>query len=231
VQLIPVVDLMGGEVVHARGGERSAYRPLQSSRGGSRPAAVVEALLALHSFAALYIADLDAIQRRGDNLAVVRALRRRFPRLDLWIDAGFSDADAITDFRAHGLGRPVMGSETLAASDALVRAARLAGDLVLSLDFKGGAFLGPADLIERPALWPERVIVMSLERVGSGQGPDLARLAHLQADTPGKRFYAAGGVRHPADLEDLERLGVAGVLLATALHAGRLPPATLARYG
>jgi phosphoribosylformimino-5-aminoimidazole carboxamide ribotide isomerase len=63
---------------------------------------------------------------------------------------------------------------------------------------------------------------MTLARVGSGAGPDLERLAAVAAGAPGRLIYAAGGIRDAADLATLKRLGVAGALVATSLHDGRL---------
>ena len=74
----------------------------------------------------------------------------------------------------------------------------------------------------RPALW---------RREHAGAGPDLDRLRALRAVAPGKRLYAAGGVRGPDDLHDLRALGCAGVLVASALHDGRLGTADLACFG
>ena len=69
-----------------------------------------------------------------------------------------------------------------------------------------------------PALWPQRVIVMTLARVGSGAGPDLRRLATIQSIASGREIYAAGGVRNADDLWALKEVGVSGALIATALH-------------
>ena len=66
---------------------------------------------------------------------------------------------------------------------------------MLSLDFRGDAFQGPQEILTDPALWPRRVIVMTLARVGSGAGPDLARLAAIGSIAGGREIYAAGGVR------------------------------------
>ena len=71
---------------------------------------------------------------------------------------------------------------------------------MLSLDFRGDAFQGPQEILAEPALWPRRVIVMTLARVGSGAGPDLARLAAIRSIAGGREIYAAGGVRDAADL-------------------------------
>ena len=46
MQVIPVIDLSGGRVVHARRGQRELYQPLRSNLCvGSEPLAVVEGLM------------------------------------------------------------------------------------------------------------------------------------------------------------------------------------------
>ncbi|PPC82303.1 MAG: hypothetical protein CTY40_05070 [Hyphomicrobium sp.] len=100
---------------------------------------------------------------------------------------------------------------------------------ILSLDFRGDDFLGPPDLLARPNLWPETVIVMTLGRVGSGAGPDFERLSGIIARADGRQVIAAGGVRNVADLEALAAIGVAGALVATALHSGQIKAGDLER--
>ncbi|HKI13991.1 MAG TPA: HisA/HisF-related TIM barrel protein, partial [Roseiarcus sp.] len=97
----------------------------------------------------------------------------------------------------------------------------------LSLDFRGDAFQGPEEILTEPKLWPRQIIVMSLARVGAGVGPDLARLAAIRAIAGGREIYAAGGVRDAADLRALNAAGVAGALIATALHERRIVRADL----
>ena len=93
---------------------------------------------------------------------------------------------------------------------------------MLSLDFRGEEFLGPPEILDNVDLWPERVIVMTLAKVGMGAGPDLARVAGIAARAGGRRVYAAGGVRGLDDLRALARAGAAGALVATALHEGKI---------
>lgn len=117
----------------------------------------------------------------------------------------------------------IIGSESLNSLDDYIVARRSAGpDAPLSLDFRGDAFVGPPALLDNADLWPTRVIVMTLARVGSGEGPDIARLGAIAARAQGRAVYAAGGVRHADDLRALGDLGIAGALVATALHAGRI---------
>ncbi|MGD9510037.1 MAG: HisA/HisF-related TIM barrel protein [Geminicoccaceae bacterium] len=228
-ELIPVVDLMGGVVVHARAGDRDRYRPLAQSlvTASAEPVAVVEGLLGLHPFPALYIADLDAIRKQGDNTSTILALRHRFPELRLWVDAGFSGECSCRRFLAADLGNLVLGSE----SQSDLRLLERFGEdprLVLSLDFQGERALGAAELFDDPGRWPTRVIAMTLARVGAGGGPDLERLRALRGMSPGTRLYAAGGVRGADDLRALVELGCAGALVASALHDGRLGRVELA---
>ena len=98
---------------------------------------------------------------------------------------------------------------------------------MLSLDFRGNAFQGPPKILDEPALWPNRVIVMTLARVGSAAGPDLERLAAIRSIAGGREIYAAGGVRDANDLAALKAGGAAGALVATALHERRVVRADL----
>jgi phosphoribosylformimino-5-aminoimidazole carboxamide ribotide isomerase len=66
------------------------------------------------------------------------------------------------------------------------------------------------------------VIVMTLARVGSGTGPDVQRVAEIVERAGQRHVYAAGGVRDLDDVEALRTAGAAGVLLATALHSGKI---------
>jgi phosphoribosylformimino-5-aminoimidazole carboxamide ribotide isomerase len=227
LQVIPVIDLMGGEVVHARRGDRGSYGPLVSPLSPtSDPVDGVRGLLSVYPFPTLYVADLDAIQNNGDNLRTLRRIRDEFPTLEVWVDNGAADAGALDAFIEADLGAPVIGSESQ-HDDALIARHRGSPRIVLSLDFRGDEFQGPRDILAEPALWPQRVIVMTLARVGSGAGPDLERLASIRSIAGGREIYAAGGVRNAADLRALEERGVSGALIATALHEGRIGAADL----
>ncbi|MDZ4097997.1 MAG: HisA/HisF-related TIM barrel protein, partial [Methylophilaceae bacterium] len=115
----------------------------------------------------------------------------------------------------------VIGSESIAnIVDYHAIFHRLASHHVLSLDWRDKEFLGPVELLEETEYWPEYIIAMTLNKVGSSSGPDIERLQQLQAKH--SKVYAAGGVRDAKDLEVLAENGVAGALVASALHSGIL---------
>jgi phosphoribosylformimino-5-aminoimidazole carboxamide ribotide isomerase len=227
MEVIPVIDLKGGTVVHARMGERAFYRPIETPLArGSDPIDVARGLLAVHSFTTLYVADLDAITGAGDNRAALERLRQALPDLTLWVDNGAADQRAAAAWLAQDLGHVVLGSETQRDVSVIHHFATEPRAL-LSLDFRGDAFQGPPELLANAHIWPRRVIVMTLHRVGGNAGPDFAR---LEAIKPAAReIYAAGGVRDADDLQALADAGIVGVLVASSLHNGRLTGADLRR--
>ena len=222
MDVIPVIDIKGGEVVHAQGGRRDAYRPIRTPlSSSSAPADVAAGLLRLAPFRQLYIADLDAIEGREANKAAVAAIARAAPGVELWIDNGIKDAHAARAWLDRCPYCLVIGSESQTGTEAI----HLLQDekrVLLSLDFRGDVFQGPGRLLDDPGLWPGRVIVMTLARVGGAAGPDIERLAGIVARAQGRAVIGAGGVRDKADLEALRTAGAAGVLVATALHTGAL---------
>jgi phosphoribosylformimino-5-aminoimidazole carboxamide ribotide isomerase len=222
MEVIPVIDLKGGLVVRARMGERDKYQPIVTPLSPtSDPLDVAGGLLSLYPFASLYLADLDAIEGRGDNTATIDRLAAAFPDLVIWVDNGIAGQQAADTWLARGQGRLVIGSET--QGDGSVARHFANNDRVaLSLDYRGPSFQGPPELLSDPDTWPQRVIVMTLERVGSDAGPDLDRISRIRSIAPGRRIYAAGGVRGIDDLLKLKQADAAGALVASCLHDGRL---------
>lgn len=234
VRVIPVLDLLGGAVVAARGGQRQSYRPIASPLcpGTSDPLCVAAALTALSdTFDWLYIADLDAIQGRPPQREIVRTLSASLLRHRIYLDEGRAFLEAPGFWARHPMVSPVIGSESLRGI-AELRAAlgAVPQPCALSLDWKENGPLGPPEVYAEPAAWPQRIFVMTLDRIGASAGPDLDRIARVQSQSKaGAMIYAAGGVRDATDLMALQKMGCAGALVSTALHAGTIGRADLDR--
>jgi HisA/HisF family protein len=227
--LIPVIDLMAGQVVRGVRGDRQAYRPIVSALcGSSDPLTVARALTEYTAATRLYVADLDALTGGSAQTGVLRTLLGSLPPGgELWVDAGFADADAalrLLDTLGADAARvvPVFASESLRSHRELERCfERVAG--VLSLDRRDGQRLDPAGCWDAPECWPARVIVMTLERVGSGSGPDLETMRDVRRRAPGAMLVGAGGLRTAADLAPARQAGADAWLVASALHDLQLP--------
>jgi phosphoribosylformimino-5-aminoimidazole carboxamide ribotide isomerase len=251
MQVIPVLDLLDGHAVRAVRGERARYRPIQSSLcATSEPLAVAEALLAVTGARTLYIADLAAILARGDHAeqlaALLDGLQHTGPDFEIWLDAGYVDfpsmrtlfsrieafrhagalshtSDTRTSHTPRATLVPVFGTETLRDRGALREADAAGFAPVLSLDHRAGLELSDSAATSRDtSWWPSRVIVMTLDQVGSYQGPDLDTLAAVHARAGDRTLIGAGGIRHAGDLSAAAHSGAAAWLVASALHDQRL---------
>jgi phosphoribosylformimino-5-aminoimidazole carboxamide ribotide isomerase len=236
MRIVPVVDLLAGRAVRAVRGERASYQPVASSLcRGSDPLTVARALLDHCASDTLYVADLDGLTGRGAQAPVLTALLEGLPHTAIWLDAGFaSPAEAAALLaRLPSEGErvmPVIASESLADANAISGFSERWPRALLSLDQRKGAPLGAASCWTEPRLWPQQVIVMTLDLVGSFEGPDLSTLQSVRALAgPSRSVIGAGGVRSLADLDAAEQAGADAWLIASALHDGRIParrPAT-----
>lgn len=236
MRLIPVLDLKDNFAVHAVKGERQDYLPVKSLLNATaEPVAVARAFRDRLGLSELYVADLNAIQGRGNHREVIARLALE-ERMTVYLDAGIEEPSDVTAALENGASKIIIGAETLKSSQAL----RFISDtipqdrLIFSLDLVGGrvlsrsaelSSLAPLEVLERLAAqgWKE-VILLDLARVGSGCGLDQDLIATIRRRFPEVSLLVGGGVRDTGDLRRLETLGVDGVLLATALHRGLIGP-------
>lgn len=232
MQVIPVIDLLNGEVVHARKGLRQTYQPMQSPLcPSSDPLTVVAALLAIHPFKQLYIADLNAIQKlpnkTSSNFASVAQISLAYPGLELWLDAGFKQSEDLLEWQTLNV-RIILASENFHDMQDYLALSQQ-HEFILSLDFFSDGFHGPLALLKETQNWPKHVIIMSLPDVGSNLGFNKTRLEQITQSKKGIHFYAAGGVRDEQDLLSLKALGMHGALVASALHNQQISGASLTK--
>lgn len=231
MQIIPVIDLLDGQVVHAKKGARQHYLPIQSQlTHSSQPLDIVTALLDYYPFTQLYIADLNAIQGCGSpHYKLITAIAECFPQLKLMLDAGIQHKQTLQFWPQHHV-TVVLGSETFTHIDTF-KALHLkpSDNYILSLDFMPSGYLGPQELLDHVHDWPQKIIVMALAHVGTNQGVNLPLLQEIIQRTPtNSDIYAAGGVRDMDDLMTLKNIGVKGALIATALHQKQISASQLA---
>ena len=244
--VIPVIDLLNGQVVRGVGGRRDEYRPIVSSlTSSSEPGAIAAALKKQFALPRLYVADLDAIMRGERDVQSWRAIAAT--GVSLLIDAGVRTAAEATELagflaREFRAAQFVIGLESLHKLDELPALSNsppaVLEQTVFSLDLKSGVPITPdADWRNASALQIvaeiqrsgiRRLIVLDLADVGSGQGTStLALVREIHRQFPNLEIIAGGGVRSASDLQQLEDAGASAALVASALHDGRLTPADL----
>ncbi len=236
-RVVPVIDLKGGMAVHAVGGRRDQYQPLRSVwQASGPPTALAAAIREGLGVPTLYLADLDAIAGRSPD-------RERYQRiaaegLELWLDAGVSNTarlEPLMGLVSSGV-RIVVGLESVEGPRALAAILERAGTdrVILSLDMDDGiARVAPGAIwpgidvseiaAESVALGVRHLILLDLERVGTGRGVGTELLLmRLRAHFPAIDLTVGGGIRGVDDVLRMRRLGASAVLVGSAIHDGRI---------
>ncbi|MHA2387045.1 MAG: HisA/HisF-related TIM barrel protein [Candidatus Thorarchaeota archaeon] len=233
-RIIPVMDIMRGHVVHGIAGQRNKYRPISSSLvDGANPLDVASAFQKHFGVEEIYIADLDAIMRRGNNLKHTQDVLENL-HLTVLLDGGVSSKKDVEKFADAGIPKVVVATETIESLETLKEITDAAGEKVIgSLDLKNGKTLSSsADFRNKDPLRVAHIfeeyeikelIVLELSLVGSGRGPIHDSLKVVSENTD-LRVIAGGGVRNREDLQSLHSIGVEAALIATALHKGGIAP-------
>ncbi len=182
--VIPVIDLMIGQVVWAKGGNRDAYRPLESRlTNSSQPLEVAKAIFSQTGCDWLYVADIDSFAGASPSWAVFESLIEAGFRL--LIDANWlleqRVNEAIKRFANSDHVKLIISTETIGRADQFSVFEKLihAGITpVFSLDMKGAeviaknpdiACLTPLELVHMA--WQAGVRhLIQLDLITVGQG-------------------------------------------------------------
>ena len=237
MKVIPVVDVLGGIVVHAVRGRRNEYQPLKSSLCAFTNPLDVAMSLKRFGFSELYVADLDAITGGHPDFSLFKRIVAK-TGLKVMVDAGVTSLKTAEEVLDSDVSKVIIGTETLRSIRFVAEAVDSFGSerVLVSLDLMGNRIISGfelgrlaepvAFLRELEALGVSQIIVLDLARVGSGEGVNMPFLREALGNIK-VNVLVGGGVRDVTDLVELKGLGVFGVLLATALHSGKISPESL----
>src|SRR5262245_5867896 len=139
LRIIPVLDVVQGVVVHARGGQRQTYQPIQSTLTPSAdPVQVAQAFRVHTGTNELYVADLDALAGREPQWQLLTRLVEAGH--ELLVDAGVRDVGRATRLASLGVQHVIVALECLPDWSVLGDAIASLGAerIVFSLDLRAG---------------------------------------------------------------------------------------------
>ncbi len=253
--VIPVMDLMIGQVVWAKGGNRDSYRPLESRlTNSSAPLKVAQAIFSQTGCDWLYVADIDSFAGANPSWSVFQSLTDA--GFNLMIDANWlleqRIDEAIDQLTGSQQVKLIISTETIRSIDQFSVFGKLidAGlTPIFSLDMKGSeiiasdpqiAGLTPRELVDQA--WQAGVrhlIQLDLTTVGQGasdSGPcdpsarneRLALIRRITLEFPELILISGGGMRHDKDCQQILSAGCQHVLVASAIYDARLTPDDIA---
>lgn len=231
-EILPVLDLKQGQVVHAVAGQRENYQPLVSrwTPAAHDPLELTKALSTHLGLREFYVADLDAIEHQASEhqLIIQELLERGF---SLCLDAGITRLDEVQRYLNIGVQQMIISSESLPELSLLLQAVQQFGpeQIVFSLDLKDGQICGLNKMMNRD---PQGVLLFAIEhainqfilldiaRVGTQKGPTMSDWCKkLKAMKPDCRIISGGGIRNYSDIKLLLDAGADRVLVSTWLHS------------
>lgn len=228
--ILPAIDLKGGRCVRLLRGEAASEKIY-----GDDPVAIARSFAAAGA-AWLHIVDLDAaFSGSTGNRAMIRKIIAAV-EIPVQIGGGLRGLHQIGAMLDAGARRVVIGTAAVSKPELVEEALTQFGAeaIAVGIDARDGrvATRGWTDTSEIEAipfaqhmhsLGVRWAVYTDIARDGALQGPNLEATAAL-ARQSGLRVIAAGGVARLEDLvalRDLEKDGVAGVIVGKALYEGR----------
>ena len=220
MNVILAVDIINGKAVKAFAGIRTNYKPLHiKEEDFSNPIKLIQSLQKKINLKKIYIADLDAIRKIGNNDVIIEKILRTFPELFFWIDAGFDYPKNVYNYHKNKIEKKlnnydlVLGTETIKNFN--FKCFESIKKFKISIDFNGRESFWISKLERQKH--PMDIILMFVRNVG-GRGVDMRFIRNLNKKLSCHSLSLAGGVKTDKEIEQLLKLGFCNVISSTLLH-------------
>tara|TARA_Y100000589_G_C26941449_1_gene542568 strand:+ start:43 stop:729 length:687 start_codon:yes stop_codon:yes gene_type:complete len=220
MHIILAVDIVNGKAVKAFAGIRTNYKPLHiKEEDFSNPIKLIQIFQKKINLKKIYIADLDAIRKVGNNDIIIEKILRTFPKLYFWIDAGFDYPKNVYNYHKKKIEKKlnnyelVLGTETMKNFN--FKCFEFIKKCKISIDFNG-----------KESYWLRKlgrqkhsmdIILMFVRQVG-GRGVDMKVIRSLNKKLYFHKLSLAGGVKTYKQIQQLSKLGFCNVISSTFLH-------------
>jgi phosphoribosylformimino-5-aminoimidazole carboxamide ribotide isomerase len=234
LEVIPAIDLKGGNCVRLTRGDFSQVNVYH-------PDPVQQAIAFEQTgFKRLHLVDLDgALQGNPVHLQVLHKIRER---TSLIIDYSGGIRSSETANLVFSAGSQMIGIGSLGVKEPEVLMSIIeangADRVILGADIRNRmiAVSGWTDQTREEMIpylnnWKNqgivKVMVTDITRDGTLEGIDTALYRELRDAFPEFHIIASGGVRGYSDIENLDDIGIQGVIVGKALYEGTLTPKEL----
>lgn len=220
MRVILAVDIINGKVVKAYAGLRTNYKTLKiNGLDYSDPFKLIKEIKDKMMIRDVYIADLDAIIKLGNNNELIDDILKYFPDINFLIDSGFDYPLSVFYFHKKKQFKKIknynliLGTETLKNYN--LKSYNFLKQNQISVDFNGKERQWIQKLKkERSQFY---LILMFLQKIG-GRGLNFKSILKYKRVFKKHKISVAGGLRTKGQLYQLRRFGVEGVISSTFLH-------------
>ncbi|HHJ11486.1 MAG TPA: 1-(5-phosphoribosyl)-5-[(5-phosphoribosylamino)methylideneamino] imidazole-4-carboxamide isomerase [Bacteroidetes bacterium] len=237
IELFPAIDLIGGKVVRLREGafdRKTEY---------AEDPLLLAKRYAAQGFRNLHLVDLDGARSgKPQHLDVLKAVTHN-TSLRVDFGGGLRSEEAIEQAFAAGVWKINIGSVAIKKPALLRHWMMTFGQerFIAAVDVKNGKPATNGWQEEAETTWQETIksladmgivylSVTAILRDGNMQGADLALYRQIRKAFPTLRLIASGGISSVDEIEELEKIGVWGVILGKALLEGQIKSENLEKF-
>ncbi len=228
IELIPAIDIIGGQCVRLTKGDYTAKKTYDA-----HPEDVARRFYDM-GVRRLHVVDLDGA--KADHIVNLETLRK-ITALGMTVDFGGgikqeSDLQAAFD---HGAAMVTVGSLAATNPQRLLQWAEKYGSerFIVGADALDGRVMikgwredGGMSLDEFVSFYMShgitRVLCTDISRDGTLGGPNTALYREIMTKHPGCRLIASGGVSRTDDIRALDAAGIPSVVFGKAYYEGRI---------
>ncbi|AYA38789.1 1-(5-phosphoribosyl)-5-[(5-phosphoribosylamino)methylideneamino]imidazole-4-carboxamide isomerase [Hymenobacter oligotrophus] len=237
MEIIPAIDLIGGQCVRLTEGDFA-----QQTTYDSDPLAVAQRF-EQHGMRRLHLVDLDGARaKRPVNLPVLERIARH-TNLIIDFGGGLQQEEAVRQAFDAGAAQITAGSIAVREPDTVQAWLRSFGAerIIVGADFRDNhisinawAEQSERTLAEFVAAYlgagAATFVCTDVSKDGKLQGPSLGAYKALRAELPQAQLVASGGVTTIADVEALAEVGMYGAIIGKAIYEGTIRLEDLSRF-
>ncbi|MEX1062399.1 MAG: 1-(5-phosphoribosyl)-5-[(5-phosphoribosylamino)methylideneamino]imidazole-4-carboxamide isomerase [Balneolaceae bacterium] len=228
MRIIPAIDLLGGQVVRLFKGDYNRKK-IYSDNPLAQAKIFTDA-----GFDRIHVVDLDGAKTgRFENLSHIAGMIETLG-VSVQTGGGIRSFAHIEQLLNAGVSGVICSSLAVRNPDDWLKALETyPGRCILGMDLKDGkmAYGGWLKTSDQPLeefLQPMTeagltdIVCTDISRDGTLEGPNTTLYSKLSRQFPGLNWIASGGVSSPEDLEELRKIGVAGVIVGKAYYEGKI---------
>ncbi len=223
-EIIPVLDLKENTAVTGKSGQRDTYKPLQTIFSHNSDPFEICNSLKMNNAQRVYIADLDLIEEKGNNLNIIKHINFIIPVI---LDAGVKNYETFKFFLEYA-NKIIIATETLESIEELEKIFKNFPPerIIISVDIKNNQLYSKnlnLNLNEFCQILkkynPSEIILLDISNVGTGKGFNEELLNKFKEFED--KIIIGGGI-NLKNLAELKKQGLKKALIGTSLHSGEI---------
>lgn len=229
MQILPAIDIKNGHAVRLVKGDFEQETVVNDNVLDQASIFMEAGIQYIH------VVDLDgALEGRAANRDLIAKIKE-MTGLAIEVGGGIRTIEQIEDYLSVGINRVIIGSMAVKHPQFVKEALDKFGSdkIVVGIDAKNGMVATEGWLetstvdyislaLEMEKMGVRLLIYTDVDRDGTLTGPNFEHYEKLVAHLTSTKVIASGGIHALSDLQQLEKIGVAGTIVGKAYYNGNI---------